>query len=788
MSPANELRWTPDLGSREADRQRVEDVAFTPMPVRLRNELISRAYGDFAAAMADLLGTGDATWATFGQWASHTIGGYLTVRIPVLGSIIGRAFADGNRDVFADIGRAHAVFLDTVGAAARSGGDVEAAWQECERDLRRRLFAPPGAPGGGSEDEFWVSLSDPRLRPGGPRHNELLVLGFRAYRHAVEEADGERRSGQILLGNCLLALHEQRLLSLAIAMGFRSWVRTLTTPWLTLQTRYGWRHRDPGATRLWLEDRCINLITRWFAAVELPTGTVRTGCPVPGGDRPVPVVRVPVRDPGSPRRKPADLPDEVLLGKLFSRFDVDGRPSRCWADLDDRMPFIMALFAEHQRAAWWYDAGRLVRPPAWPELDGALAEQVNLINRPVPGAPEPGEVTCHLTDAQLDELRTRPTHLSIDDVDDLSLETVADDRNARPVRQLSQDVAARLAAVAVDGGLLDPETCRIARNSFTRWTTLWFLGLVFRSLPDSYAAARGAHVIGRVSDLATHPFRRAGETAYFVIDLLHSSAGWTGGVMTADGAAFRSVRGVRVMHGLMAHQLLKRGWNSGAFGVPFNQEDVIGAALSFGVSPIEMLESLGIEPPPQVKDAVAGFWLGIGHLLGAPHDALTLPGPGGRRRPLDYAEARALALAIRRRQHARSLDGVRLSEALQDGVADGFPRWFGWLAPGLTRSLGDPGVTALLLVGSGPEHRPAALVTAVFSALLRLRPARPLARLLISTIGRFWVRPFLAQGRTRPYRRPRQADDVTRLAAEEQVPDHWPAGCSRRPAQPARPE
>ncbi len=695
----------------------------------------------------------------------------------MLGSLIAKAFADGDRDVFADIGRAHTTFLATVGAASRSGDDLAEAWDRCERELRKRLFNPPGDPGGGTEDEFWVSLNDPRLRPGGPHHNELLVLGFRAYYRAMEAATDDQRSQRMLVGNCLLALHEQKLLSLAISVGFRSWLRTITTPWASLETRYHWRHREPGSFRLWLEHRWIRFATRHLTGVELPIGVVKTGRSVPAGERPIAVDPLPTGDGGSGRRRIDELSDEVLLGKLFGHFSVDGRRARCWNDLGDRMAFIMALFARHQRSRWWFDeAGTVVRPQPWADLGAALEEQLAAMAPP----PEPDETDgsggCHLSDAELDALRSQPTHLALADADQLALETVADEANAERARAIRKDVAERLRRAAEPGGLLDPSTCSTARRAFTRWSTVWFMALVFRSLPDSYAAAAGVHVLGRVSDLATDPFRRAGETAFFVIDLLDSEQGWRNGEMEADGAALRSVQGVRVMHALAAHRLLAHSWPSDDFGLPFNQEDVIGAALGFGVSPIEMLDGLGIDIGDETRNAVVRFWLGIGFLLGAPHDALTVPGRHGRR-PLDYRQARDLAIAIRRRHHARSLDGVRLSEALQEGVADGFPRWFGWLAPGLTGALGDDRVSALLMVGNGDARRTAALVTKLIGGLLRVRPLRPISRAMIQAVGRRWIRPFLAQGRTRPYRRPLTADDVARLEAEARLPDLWPAGC-----------
>ncbi|KAG1648737.1 Baeyer-Villiger monooxygenase [Nymphon striatum] len=182
------LRWEPDLASRTVDRDRIRDIAFTPMGTRLRNELITRTYGDISDAFDELLGRDDVTWAGFGQWASNTVGGFLQLPIPGLGRIIGRAFADGNRDVFADIARAHVLFLETVGAAFRDGEDLDAAWTVCEELLKEQLFDPPGRPGGtpDSFDDTWLSTVDPRLptRDETPR-NGLLIVGMRAYYRAL---------------------------------------------------------------------------------------------------------------------------------------------------------------------------------------------------------------------------------------------------------------------------------------------------------------------------------------------------------------------------------------------------------------------------------------------------------------------------------------------------------------------------------------------------------------------------------------------------------------------------
>ncbi len=788
------LRWDPDLAARDVSLRRVTDIAFTPMEPRLRNELITRTYGDLAEAMAELLGTENATWTGFGQWASHTIGRYLRLPIPGLGPMIAQAFGDGNRDVFADIARAHITFLDTVGRAHHRGDDLDEAWRRCRRDLNRDLFHPPGGPDGGTEDEFWASIRDPRLQLGARTRNQFLVLGFRAYRNALTEHDPERKARLILLGNCLIGLHEQRLLSLAISVGFRSWLRTLTTLWQLFTTRYRWRHRDPGPLRLRIENWWIHFATRHVIGVSLPTGTVRVGRPVPPGADPIPIPPAPpatatsigARPGAGPDRRGArrifDVDDDELLVSLMARLGVDGGPANCWNDLSDRMAFIAALFARRQRDPDWFDGeGRVVRPEPSIDLARELARHAERIaHRPEPD--EPASVASPLSDRQLDFLRTRSPDLARLARQDLDYDSIVGGLGRQALVPIMTDFDQRYRRLSRPGGLLDPPTCYRARNLFRENSTTWFLGLLMRSLPESYSSAIGAHALGLVSDLATDAFRRTGETARFVLDVLAADEGWRLGRMVPNGPAYRSVVGVRCMHAIVAVRLGQDHWDHRRLGTPINLEDLLGAALSFCVPPIEMLDDLGVTLPPESRDTYVRFWLGIGVLLGLPEDVVR----GADGRCLDYQQAQALSRAIRRRHHARSVDGVRLTEALLVGMVDGFPRFAGWLAPGLMQVMGRDSVGRQLMISVGPGRRRAAVVAAVFSWSLRLRPIRPAVRWLVQRIGRRWILPFAEQGRTRPYRRPLQADDDERILAELRSADHWPVDCPPGEAPPNR--
>ncbi|MDH3294211.1 MAG: DUF2236 domain-containing protein [Acidimicrobiia bacterium] len=795
---------------------RIEDIAFSPMDPRLRNELITRTYGDLAQAMAELFGTTDATWAGFGQWASHTIGRYLQLRIPRLGTLIARAFGDGNRDVFADIGRAHIMFLETVGRAHLDGGDLDLAWRQCFRQMGQRLFSPPGGPDGGTEDEFWASIRDPRLegRPG--LHNPILIMGFRAYRNALSEPDPDVRSRHILLGNCLLGLHEQRLLSLAITVGFRSWLRTLTTPWQMFRSQYRWRHSEPGRWRLGFENWWIHFATRHLITVHLASGDVKVGRPVPDGVNPIrvrPGHREPAVTTGPGRRRRrrsiSALSDEELLSKLFGRLRVDGRAAACWNDLDDRMAFIAATFAQHQRDHRWFNPnGEVHRPRPWSGLESELEhhrQRVAWIE--TAGHHQQEEATANvdspLTDEQLDELRTispdlarlGPNTLVFDDIGRNDEGGRAEggraeggraeggrNKDRQALQPIFTDFAQTLDRISRPGQLLDPDNNRRVRHLFRNSSTMWFLGLLMRSLPESYASAIGAHALGQVSDLATNAFRRSGETARFVLDILSARPGWKQGRLVPGGPAARSIVGVRAMHAIVAGRLQALGWDDERHGAPINVEDLLGAALAFCVPPIEMIEQLRGPMNPENRDAYVQFWMGIGVLLGIPEQLVR--NPDGR--CIGYEQALALSLAIRRRHHTRSLDGVRLTEALLVGAIDGFPRFAGWMAPGLMQVLGRDEVNRMLMITVGPGRTKAALVARLFSWMLSLKPFRPLIRRFILWVGKRWIRPFVEQGRTRPYRRPLQPEDDVRIRSELKAADNWPADCpvDRRRTRP----
>ncbi len=776
--PRRATTWHPDLGSGpDEERQRVtveraESIAFTPMAPPLRNELITLAYGDLAEEMAEVLGHENGTWCSFGQWASSSIGEFLRFPIPGLGRLISRAFGDGNRDVFADVGRAHVHFLETVGAAARSGGDLDDAWKACCTRLEQSLAPPPSQPIAPSDETHTLAellmdgVENPLVRP----RRDLLIRGFQAYREAIEEDDPETKAQLILLGNALIGLHEQITLGPAISAGFRSWIRHLTTFWRIGTTSYRWRNTDPGPRRLALENWWIRTATHRFVRVELPGRRIHCGAAMTPSAHRIDVEPLPPTMP--PTASIHEMPSTFVLALLCQTLRVDGRAAVCWADLNDRMAFIVALFANEQRSPTLLDSsGEWIRPQPRRRIWRRIERVERRVGVSMP--PYPPTIGTFLTDQDLDEFRRLP-------ISNIAMEDLAcRHQHAHELSCLEDDFEHRVATACGPDGLLDAETVRKARTLFHEWSILFFMGLLFRSLPDGYAARKGVRVLGLVSDLATNPVRRVGETAQFLNDIFVQTTSWSSEGLAADGPAFASLRGVRVIHALVSDQLMTSDqWDEDDLGIPINVEDVLGTMLSFFVPPFELMDELGAHISEEDRNVYTRFWCGIGYVMGLPLRAVTLPVPAGGRRPLNSDDAERLSAQIRARQHERSLDGVRLAEALVEGVSDGFPRATSWLSAGFFHVLGDGHVNRLLLISERRGWRRARILGTGLRLLLRFPATRGLTRRLTQLAGRLWLRPFLDEGMEVPFRRlPRISETPAPPPPLATHHEYWPRGC-----------
>ena len=357
--------------------ERCREIAGLADPI-LRNLQITQSYHDLSGAMHRWLGGRDANWCTFATWASKQAGAFIRndevprgaqkllgieaggASLPgaseasgaasatsahrgwLLGFVVetvedvSRHIADGNRKVYAELGPIFARFLQTFG----------------------------GGPGdeSGTIERFCATLRPGNTADGG---QERLRRAFRAYHAARRVEDAKQRAEVILLANLLVGQHEQIRLQSAIAESmdapFDVAVAEAERGAAALRLRAVIRRLARGVIGQVMsramreaEEVWIRAETEFMMTLALPDGTLHLGDdlpPLPDG-RAVPADLEHIRN--------ADL--MALISKIrAARGPTRGSGATDWADLDDRMGFICALFRSRQQDE------RLLEQPFAPE-------------------------------------------------------------------------------------------------------------------------------------------------------------------------------------------------------------------------------------------------------------------------------------------------------------------------------------------------------------------------------------------------------------------------------------
>lgn len=200
--------------------------------------------------------------------------------------------------------------------------------------------------------------------------------------------------------------------------------------------------------------------------------------------------------------------------------------------------------------------------------------------------------------------------------------------------------------------------------------------LLCSSLPTCYSCGDGAQVLDRSTRLTAGVFRRLMETSQFVVDVLD-----TGG-LGPGGRGVRSAQKIRLLHATMRYHLSGQDdWDT-AWGLPVNQEDLVGTLMSFSVTIPQGLARLGVDLPAEDRDAFFHIWRVIGHILGVDE----------RLNPVTYEDGEALLATILRRQQRPSEAGTRLTKSVLDFIGSCLPGpAFAGVGPSLVRHLaGDP--------------------------------------------------------------------------------------------------
>lgn len=204
----------------------------------------------------------------------------------------------------------------------------------------------------------------------------------------------------------------------------------------------------------------------------------------------------------------------------------------------------------------------------------------------------------------------------------------------------------------------DPKKIARAQRLFTRhgWATAF--GLFCSSLPQAYAAANGARVLMGTQGMTRHVHRRVLETAQMVFDVLDPDG------FGPNGRGIRACQKVRLMHAAIRHLLLEQGqWNTEAWGMPINQQDLAGTLMTFSSVILDVFGLLGLEVDDADQEAWIHHWRCVGHMMGLRPEMM----------PRDREDAEALMNVIRVDQWAWSPHGERLIRHLVDAIVEAMP-------------------------------------------------------------------------------------------------------------------
>jgi hypothetical protein len=178
--------------------------------------------------------------------------------------------------------------------------------------------------------------------------------------------------------------------------------------------------------------------------------------------------------------------------------------------------------------------------------------------------------------------------------------------------------------------------------------------LMYKSLPECYACAKGAEVLYRTGRLneqngSLNVFsRRIAETAQFLVNAMAP------GGISRNGKGIRTAQKIRLIHAGIRFYLRQQNWDAATLGEPINQEDKTGTLLSFSALILEGLEMIGVQLTPTEQEAYMHCWRVIGYTMGV--DANMLPN--------NVADGKALGHAIITNQLAASEGGRVLTDAL----------------------------------------------------------------------------------------------------------------------------
>jgi hypothetical protein len=221
----------------------------------------------------------------------------------------------------------------------------------------------------------------------------------------------------------------------------------------------------------------------------------------------------------------------------------------------------------------------------------------------------------------------------------------------------------------------DRERILRGQRAFRETTLPSVLVMLCKSLPEGYAAPSMAKILNLSGELRARPFHRLMGTLQLLQDV------GSPGSFEKDGVATVVAKEMRLLHAGVRTNVARDAMGERAhdafvaqYGLPINQEDMLGTLLGFSTLVVDGLETLGIPFTKQEAEDYYHVWRVYGHLAGIrrpdlPDEADGMPPTIDDARAFyatyhrHYVGATDFSGDFRTRSIAANPDGVALADA-----------------------------------------------------------------------------------------------------------------------------
>ncbi len=220
----------------------------------------------------------------------------------------------------------------------------------------------------------------------------------------------------------------------------------------------------------------------------------------------------------------------------------------------------------------------------------------------------------------------------------------------------------------------DRERILRGQTAFMTSATMSVLVMLCRSLPEGYAAPSMAQVLNLSGELRARPFHRLMGTLQLLKDVSSPGSFEPGGVGPMVALEMRLLHaGVRTNVAPVAMGDRFASFTA-QYGVPINQEDMLGTVLGFSTLVIEGLATMRVAHTEEEAEDYYHVWRVFGHLMGIrrpdmPDDADSMPATLAEARAFyatyhrHYVGASSFQGDFRKESEMANPDGVSLADA-----------------------------------------------------------------------------------------------------------------------------